>query len=49
MKNIFLLAVSAPYIPAMVMQIKKKAAMLVFHSWVDMKNVQVSPAAKNPL
>ena len=48
-KNIFLSAVRAPKIPAMVTQPKKKSAIFDFQKGSVIKKLQISPAAKKPL
>src|SRR5689334_4381903 len=48
-KRIFLLAVTAPYIPAIVTQLKKKRDVFICHVGSEMHKDQISPAAKKPL
>lgn len=47
--NIFLLAVAAPYKPAIATQPKKNKATLVFHSALLISIDHIRPAAKKPL
>ena len=48
-KNIFFSTVMAQYTPAVKIHIKKKRDTLAFHIGSSIKNVQINPAARNPL